>query len=81
MEVSGRLLGITDVTTDYGDVDILTSLPESSYSVDVKADLGDIDIGSHDYGDMEHISFGSGADMIKVAADMGDISIEFADSL
>lgn len=81
VEVSGRLLGITDVTTDYGDVDILTSLPESSYSVDVKADLGDIDIGSHDYGDMEHISFGSGADMIKVAADMGDISIEFADSL
>ena len=81
VEISGRLLGITDVTTDYGDVDILTSLPESSYSVDVKADLGDIDIGSHDYGDMEHISFGSGDDMIKVAADMGDINIEFADSL
>lgn len=80
VKISGRLSGSTDVTTDYGSTDIMTSLPESSYSIDVKADLGRIEIGSHDYDDTEHISFGSGADLIRVAADMGDVSIGFADS-
>lgn len=80
VKISGRLSGSTDITADYGNTDILTSLPESSYSIDVKADLGRIKIGSHDYGDTEHISFGSGINMINIAADMGDVSIGFADS-
>lgn len=79
IELGGEFKGITDITSECGDVDVITSLEEAMYTVDADVRMGDLDIGHSEYENMsQHITQGTGKNLIKIMSQMGDVSITFA---
>lgn len=78
IELQGELSGTTEITAESGDVDIETSLKEADYTVDADIEAGDLSLGESVYEYMEqHIKQGSGANLIKIVSELGNVSIGF----
>lgn len=78
-ELSGKIMGAVTAKTNYGDIDIETTQAESEYTVTAFTDSGEISVNDKDVrnGGSEY-RFGSGANVMNLNADMGDISIDFS---
>lgn len=92
VDLQGEFSGTTEVYLACGDLELSTSLARDLYTLDAKAESGEIGIGSgrhdwdddddeHDSGSHEshegRISTGSGQNILKIVNDLGDIDISF----
>ena len=77
IDLQGEFYGNTNIKSDNGDTDIVTTLKEELYTLDLYTDFGDVEAGSHKYEDFGYINQGNGENIIKVVNDSGDINISF----
>lgn len=77
VELQGEFSGITDIKAEYGDTEVDTLLQEELYTLDLYTDYGDIQAGLQRYEDSSRVNQGTGANIIKILNDSGDINISF----
>ena len=74
-ELGGAFNGNITVNSNNGDIDIRTSLPESSYTISAKSNCGDIEAGGLKREAGGELQSGNGSCMMQLYTHYGDISV------
>lgn len=77
VNLQGKLLGLTDVSCDMGKVTINPGAPRDQFNYELNTDLGSVSIEGDKVSGSMAINNPSAQNTLKVATDMGDISIIF----